>query len=75
LIDDACRYQGGPMSGEEAVAFENSDLFTISLKIREWDERAKEQGVLLDSLDKYKHLARQLLSTYKIGQHSNRAHM
>ncbi|QHG67537.1 phosphonate degradation HD-domain oxygenase [Pseudomonas putida] len=38
-------YQGGVMSAAEADAFERDSLFEVSLKMREWDEMAKEVGV------------------------------
>jgi len=38
-------YQGGVMSEAEADAFERDPLFAVSLRMREWDEMAKEVGV------------------------------
>ncbi|QXI38260.1 phosphonate degradation HD-domain oxygenase [Pseudomonas xantholysinigenes] len=38
-------YQGGVMSEVEADAFEGDPLFAVSLRMREWDELAKEVGV------------------------------
>ena len=38
-------YQGGVMSEAEAAAFERDPLFEVSLRMREWDERAKEVGL------------------------------
>lgn len=38
-------YQGGVMSDAEADAFERDPLFAVSLRMREWDEMAKEVGV------------------------------
>ncbi|WP_447738181.1 phosphonate degradation HD-domain oxygenase [Pseudomonas laurentiana] len=38
-------YQGDVMSEAEADAFELDPLFEVSLRMREWDERAKEVGV------------------------------
>ncbi|MFJ4346097.1 phosphonate degradation HD-domain oxygenase [Pseudomonas sp. NPDC089401] len=38
-------YQGGVMSEAEADAFEGDPLFAVSLRMRQWDEMAKEVGV------------------------------
>ncbi|AGZ33088.1 HD domain-containing protein [Pseudomonas sp. SWI6] len=38
-------YQGGVMSDSQADAFERDPLFDVSLRMREWDEKAKEVGV------------------------------
>ena len=54
---ETLRYQGGPMSAEEAVAFEQDPLFTASIKLREWDELAKEEQVPLPNLETYKQMA------------------
>lgn len=43
-------YQGGVMSEAEADAFERDPLFSVSLRMREWDERAKEVGAPLIDL-------------------------
>lgn len=50
-------YQGGVMNAEEAEVFENDGLFELSLKMRTWDELAKEEKVPLPDLDRYKSLA------------------
>lgn len=38
-------YQGGVMSATEALAFENDPLFQTSIRMRRWDELAKEMYV------------------------------
>ncbi|BBH43773.1 phosphonate degradation HD-domain oxygenase [Pseudomonas sp. KU43P] len=38
-------YQGGVMTEAEADDFERDPLFKVSLRMREWDEQAKEVGV------------------------------
>ena len=38
-------YQGGVMTEAQADAFEGDPLFSVSLRMREWDEQAKEVGV------------------------------
>jgi 2-amino-1-hydroxyethylphosphonate dioxygenase (glycine-forming) len=50
-------YQGGPMSEEEAMAFEQDPLFELSLKMRTWDEEAKLENLPVEDLDKYKKMA------------------
>lgn len=50
-------YQGGPMSEEEALSFENDPLFELSLKMRIWDEEAKLEHLPVEDLDKYKKMA------------------
>lgn len=50
-------YQGGVMSEQEAFLFEKDDLFEISLKMRTWDELAKEQNIPLMDIERYKLMA------------------
>ena len=38
-------FHGGVMSADEADVFERDPLFVVSLRMREWDEMAKEVGV------------------------------
>ena len=35
-------YQGGKMSKAEALAFEQNSRFALIIKMRQWDEAAKE---------------------------------
>lgn len=55
-------FQGGKMREAEAVRFENDPLFTLSIKMREWDETAKEEHVPIVDLEKLKAICRQILS-------------
>ena len=55
------RYQGGPMSEVEAVLFERDPLFKTSLKMREYDERSKEQNIQLNSIQYYENKLRNYL--------------
>lgn len=59
---ETLRYQGGPMSPEEASEFEQDPLFATSIKLREWDELAKEEHQPLPDLNVYKQMAIGLLS-------------
>lgn len=55
-------YQGGVMSAAEALAFEQDPLCAISLRMRRWDEQAKQMGVPVTDLDVLKGKALDLLS-------------
>ncbi len=45
--------QGGPMSEQEAVAFEKSELFDTILKMRTWDDKGKIVGAKVPGLESY----------------------
>lgn len=55
-------FQGGKMKPDEADSFEKMPLFSIFLKMRQWDDRAKEIDVSYPDLKKYKIMAKQHLS-------------
>ncbi|MHC5130546.1 phosphonate degradation HD-domain oxygenase [Pseudomonas glycinis] len=55
-------YQGGVMSEAEADAFEADPLCALSLRMRRWDELAKEVAVPLVNLSVLKRKAEKLLS-------------
>ena len=46
-------FQGGPMTAEEAAAFEQDPLFTSILRVRAWDERGKDAGREVPGLSHY----------------------
>lgn len=54
-------YQGGVMTAEEAEAFERDPLCEVSLRMRQWDEQAKEMGVSVMDLEVLKRKAAGLL--------------
>ncbi|MEE1866149.1 phosphonate degradation HD-domain oxygenase [Pseudomonas auratipiscis] len=54
-------YQGGVMSEAEADAFERDPLCKVSLRMREWDELAKEMHVPVIDLNMLKSKALALL--------------
>ncbi|MDG1277780.1 MAG: HDIG domain-containing protein [Algoriphagus sp.] len=56
-------YQGGAMNAEEAEGFEKDPLFEVSLKMRSWDEAAKEVQVPIPDLNKYKEMAKEVLDS------------
>ena len=56
-------YQGGPMSKEEADKYEKNELFDTFLKMREYDDKAKETNKVIKSLTYYKIMLVNLLSS------------
>ena len=64
-LSDASRgtleWQGGPMSKEEATAFEQSPLFKGILALRQWDEMAKDPEAIVPRLPTYKPMLRRHL--------------
>jgi 2-amino-1-hydroxyethylphosphonate dioxygenase (glycine-forming) len=55
-------YQGGVMSAVEARAFEQDPLCAVSVRLRYWDEQAKQANVPLLDLEWLKAKARRLLT-------------
>lgn len=49
-------YQGGPMTEDEAAAFEQYPLFDLIIKMRTWDEEAKIEGKPLPDLERYRQM-------------------
>lgn len=49
-------YQGGPMTEEEATAFEQYPLFELIIKMRTWDEEAKIEHKPLPNLEHYRQM-------------------
>src|SRR5579871_393429 len=47
-------YQGGPMTPEEAEAFEQYPLFPLIIQMRKWDEQAKIEQKPLPDLGHYR---------------------
>ncbi len=56
-------YQGGPMNAEEAIDFEKDPLFEVSLKMRSWDEAAKEENIPVPDLNIYREMAKEVLGS------------
>jgi 2-amino-1-hydroxyethylphosphonate dioxygenase (glycine-forming) len=54
--------QGGRMSESEAQAFEKDPLFSLSIRMRQWDEQAKEMHVPLIDLEVLKAKAQKVLT-------------
>lgn len=55
-------FQGGVMTAEEAIAFEEDDLFDQYVAIRRWDDLAKKTQEPLPGLSHYKQLMIEHLS-------------
>jgi 2-amino-1-hydroxyethylphosphonate dioxygenase (glycine-forming) len=55
-------FQGGRMNQEEAMAFENDPLFELSIRMRRWDELAKEVNIPVINLEEIKTLIKKTLS-------------
>ncbi|HUB62774.1 MAG TPA: HD domain-containing protein [Puia sp.] len=49
-------YQGGPMTEEEATAFEQYPLFDLIIRMRNWDEQAKIEHQPLPDLERYRQM-------------------
>jgi phosphonate degradation associated HDIG domain protein len=56
-------YQGGPMTAEEATAFEQYPLFDLIIRMRNWDERAKIEHQPLPDLKHYREMMLHHLQT------------
>ena len=55
-------YQGGVMTPDEARAFEQDPLYAVSLRLRHWDEQAKQPHVPVLDLQTLKAKAARLLA-------------
>ena len=54
-------FQGGPMSEDEAVHFESDPLFAAKVRLRAWDEAAKETDKQVSGLETYARTIREHL--------------
>ena len=54
-------FQGGVMTTTEAALFENDELFEVSIRMRTWDELAKETNVAITDISMLKSKAKQVL--------------
>jgi phosphonate degradation associated HDIG domain protein len=74
-LSDASRQtlqlQGGKMDAEEAAAFEMNFLFELMIKMRFWDEAAKETNRPLPDLRRYRTICQRHLFN-ELAKHSNR---
>lgn len=53
---ETLKHQGGPMTVEEATAFEQDPLFKEKLRMRQWDEQGKVPGWDVPPLESYRAL-------------------
>ena len=51
------QHQGGMMNAEEAEAFETDPMFELFIKMRTWDDLAKNTNKALPDLNRYKQMA------------------
>ena len=60
-------HQGGPMSEEEAVGFESSPNFKAMVRMRHWDDAAKDPDMKVDetALEKYEEICHRVLGTHQ----------
>jgi len=56
-------YQGGPMTADEAGAFEQYPLFDLIIRMRNWDEQAKIEHQPLPDLQHYREMMLHHLQT------------
>ena len=62
---ETLRWQGGPMTEEEASVFENHPYFKEIIQVRLWDEGAKDYNAELLPLDCFKDMLEDYLSMAK----------
>jgi phosphonate degradation associated HDIG domain protein len=60
---ETLEYQGGKMNQEEAEKFQKDPLFDVSIRMRYWDEEAKEINMPLIDIEKLKSKVKAALST------------
>ncbi len=54
---ETLRYQGGTMSAAEADSFERDPHFELYIKLREWDDEAKDPGKPVPPIEHYRSMA------------------
>jgi phosphonate degradation associated HDIG domain protein len=58
------QFQGGPMTAGEAEAFTKDALFNLSIRMRQWDEMAKEEHIPVPDINRYKQMSLKLLGSH-----------
>ena len=58
--------QGGVMTKEEAYIFENDDLFKLSLKVRSYDELAKDTKMEIKNINYYFDMIKKYLTNNSV---------
>ena len=49
-------FQGGVMSENEAGNFESDQLFDMHIRLRRWDEKAKQENIVLNPMNRYREM-------------------
>ncbi|HMF73867.1 MAG TPA: HD domain-containing protein [Flavitalea sp.] len=49
-------FQGGVMSENEASNFESDQLFDMHIRLRRWDEKAKQENIVLNPMNRYREM-------------------
>ena len=57
------KFQGGPMTEDEATEFEENPLKNLIIKLRSWDERAKVEGEPIPDINIYRGMIVEHLSS------------
>ncbi len=61
------RIQGGPMTPAESAEFEASPWCQSALRLRRWDDAAKDPGAVVPAFGYYQRLLRQLARQHEAG--------
>ena len=61
------RIQGGPMTPAESAGFEASPWCQSALRLRRWDDAAKDPGAVVPAFGYYQRLLRQLARQHEAG--------
>jgi phosphonate degradation associated HDIG domain protein len=59
-------HQGGRMSAAEAEEFERDPDHTLFIRLRDWDDKAKETSKVAPSLERYRAMAQRHLLSQKV---------
>jgi gamma-butyrobetaine dioxygenase len=65
---DALRVQGGPMQAAEIAAFDAEPYAQAALRLRRWDDAAKDPGALFPPFDHFRPLLRALVRQDAAGE-------
>jgi predicted HD phosphohydrolase len=60
--------QGGPMTQDEAAAFERNPYFREAIRVRLWDEAGKVAGMATPPFAHYAPLLRRVVERHAAGQ-------
>ena len=58
---ETLKHQGGPMTAKEAEAFQCHPYFDLLIKMRRWDDQAKQKNGRMANLTELKHIMMQIL--------------